>query len=40
MNTQVVSGTNYDIVIDYVNSANVIKTFEVIIYSAPWMGDD
>ena len=34
------SGTNYNIVLDFVNKLNEKKTYEVIIYSAPWMGVD
>lgn len=34
------SGTNYNIVLDFVNKLNEKKTYEVIIYSAPWMGID
>ncbi|CAD8138762.1 unnamed protein product [Paramecium pentaurelia] len=38
--TQVVAGTNYNIVLQYGNDEGSIQQYDVIIYSAPWNGQD
>ncbi|CAD8132278.1 unnamed protein product [Paramecium pentaurelia] len=38
--TQVVAGTNQNIVLQYENEEGSIQQYDVIIYSAPWNGQD
>ncbi|CAD8054494.1 unnamed protein product [Paramecium sonneborni] len=38
--TQIVAGTNYNIVLQYGNDEGSIQQYDVIIYSAPWNGQD
>ncbi|CAD8076754.1 unnamed protein product [Paramecium sonneborni] len=38
--TQIVAGTNYNVVLQYENDEGQIQQYDVIIYSAPWNGQD
>ncbi|CAD8136120.1 unnamed protein product [Paramecium octaurelia] len=38
--TQIVSGTNYNVVLQYGNDEGQIQQYDVIVYSAPWNGQD